>query len=230
MSYLCDVQKIRIILLFSLVFSCHLLKAQPTLDTIRFCLTQKPHLFGKLDSRNSFIDNSLVNVFGIKAGIRYYKRLSFGIGYYQLYNPPGNFQENVYYINSFGKPYFIQKGLKMFYFAASVEYTFYQSKHWELRMPLQIGVGKTFYQYTEGGIKHKTNESGNFIYEPTISVDYKIVKWVGLSAGFGYRFMITANRKLNKQFNSPIVSFGIAIYYSEIVKSLFPKSKLAKKM
>ena len=97
-------------------------------------------------------------------------------------------------------------------------------------MPLQIGIGKTFYQYTEGGVKHKTNQSANFIYEPTISVDYKIIKWFGVGVDFGYRFMVTQNRKLNKQFNSPIIAFGLSIYYSEIVKSLFPKSKLAKKM
>jgi len=224
------VQKIKILFLFFLLSSCILLKAQPTLDTIKYCLTQKPHFFARLDSRNSFIDNSLVNIFGAKAGVRYNKRLSFGIGYYQLYNPPGNFHEDVYYINSFGRPYIIQKGLKMYYFAAAVDYTFYQSKHWELGMPLQIGIGKTFYQYTEGGVKHKTNQSANFIYEPTISVDYKIIKWFGVGVDFGYRFMVTQNRKLNKQFNSPIIAFGLSIYYSEIVKSLFPKSKLAKKM
>lgn len=171
-----------------------------------------------------------MNIFGAKVGIRYYKRLSFGIGYYQLYNPPKGLKEDVYYVNSLGRPYFIQKGLKMFYFSANVEYTFYVTKHWELSMPLQIGVGKTFYQYTAEGKKFISNENANFIYEPTISVDYKIVKWVGLGADFGYRFMVTQNRKLNKEFNSPIVAFGIVIYYSEIVKSLFPKSKLAKKM
>ena len=223
-------QKIKIILLLFLLSSCFQTRAQPTLDTIKFCLQQKPHPFVSLDSRNSFIDNSLVNIFGIKGGLRYNKRLSFGLGYYQLYNPPGNLHEDLYYINSLGKPYIIQKGLKMFYFAANVDYAFYRTKHWELSMPLQIGIGKTFYQYTENGIKHKTNQSANFVYEPTISVDYKIVRWVGISADFGYRFMVTQNRKLNQQFNSPIVAFGIAIYYSEIVKSLFPKSKLAKSM
>lgn len=214
-----------ILLLLSL-----LTKAQPTLDTIKLCLTKKPHPFAKLDSRSSFIDNNLVNVFGAKAGIRFYKKLSFSLGYYQLYNPPKSFNEDVYYINSLGRPYIIQKGLKMFYFSANVEYTFYNSKHWEVSMPLQIGVGKTFYQYTAEGKTYKTNQNANFIYEPTISIDYKIIKWVGVAADFGYRFMIAQNRKLNKQFNSPIVAFGISIYYSEIVKSLFPHSKLVKKM
>jgi hypothetical protein len=205
-------------------------KAQPTLDTIKFCLQQKPHLFAKLDSRNSFINNSLVNVFGVKAGIRYYKRLSFSLGYYQLYNPPKSFSEDVQYINSHGSEYIIRKGLKMYYFSGNIEYSFYQTKHWELSMPLQIGIGKTYFQYTAEGKKYKTNDLVNFIYEPTIAIDYKIIKWVGVNAAFGYRFMVAQNGRFNKQFNSPIVTFGISIYYSEIVKSLFPKSKIAKRM
>jgi len=208
---------------------CSSIRAQPTLDTIKFCLQQKPHLFGKLDSRNSFLNNSIVNVFGLKAGIRYYKRLSFGIGYYQLYNPPNSFSEDIHYVNSLGRDYLISKGLKMYYFSVNIEYSFYQTKHWELSMPLQIGIGKTFYQYTAEGIKYKTDDHLNFIYEPTIAIDYKIIKWVGVNAAFGFRFMV-AERRVNTKFNSPIFTFGISIYYSEILKTLFPKSKIAKKI
>ena len=204
------------------------LKAQPTLDTIRICLEHKPHPFLKLDSRNSFINNDLVNIFGIKGGVSYYKRLNFGLGYYQLYNPPGSLKEDVHYVSSLGHHYTVSKGLKMWYISANVEYSFYESKHWELTLPLQIGLGRTYYQYTAENIKYRSNENFNFIYEPTISVDYKIIRWVGLNAAFGYRFMLAQTRKLNTQFNSPIVTFGIAIYYSEILKSLFPHNRLTK--
>ena len=97
-------------------------------------------------------------------------------------------------------------------------------------MPLQIGVGQTYYQQIVNGKKSKADKHTNFIYEPTISVDYKIVKWIGVGVDFGYRFLITDNNKLNREFNSPIVTFGLAIYYSEIYKSVFPKSKLTKRM
>lgn len=224
------VQKLGLLFIFFLLLTSITVKAQPALDTIKYCLNQKPHRFAALDSRNSFIDNSIVNIFGAKAGLRFNKKLSFSIGYYQLYNPPKSFSEDVHYINSLGSQYIIRKGLKMYYFSANIEYAFYETKHWQLSMPLQIGIGKTFYQYTAENIKHRTDENLNFIYEPTIAVDYKIVKWVGLSADFGYRFMIKDTGRLNKQFTSPICTFGIAIYYSEIFKSVFPKSKLAAKL
>ncbi|MBN8694987.1 MAG: hypothetical protein J0L87_00540 [Bacteroidetes bacterium] len=204
--------------------------AQPTLDTIRSEFRKKPHPFVTLNSRNSFVNNEIVNVFGIKAGLKYGNKLRLGIGYNQLYNPPKNLNENFEYINELGKPYIISKGLKFYYFSATVEYVFYQTKHWEIGMPLQLGVGESYYQFELNGVKTKTNRNVNLIYEPAISVEYKIFKWVGVGADFGYRFMFANTKKLNQQLNSPIVTFDLMIYYREIFKSLFPNTKLAKRI
>ncbi|MBK7181818.1 MAG: hypothetical protein IPH89_02210 [Bacteroidetes bacterium] len=97
-------------------------------------------------------------------------------------------------------------------------------------MPLQIGLGESYYQYTLYGEKIITNRNLNFIYEPAISVEYRVFKWVGVGADFGYRFMFANTKKLNQQLNSPIITIDLMIYYREIFKSLFPKSKLAKKI
>ena len=224
------VRKTNYILLLILFLCISSVRAQPTLDTIKSCLKQRPKPFGKLDCRNSFIDNNIVNIFGAIAGINYGKRLSFGIGYNQLYNPPKTFDQDIEYISALGKPYFISSGLRFYYISAAIEYSFFSTKNWEISLPLQLGFGRTYYQYEFNNVQTKVEKRSSFIYEPTISVDYKIVKWVGLGADFGYRFFVTDNTKLNRELNSPIVTLGILIYYSEIYKSLFPKSKLAKRM
>jgi hypothetical protein len=136
----------------------------------------------------------------------------------------------VEYINELGKPYIIEKGLKFYYASAAIEYVFYKSKHWEVGMPLQIGFGESYYQHTKNGEKIITNRNLNFIYEPAISVEYRVFKWVGVGADFGYRFMLANTKILNQQLNSPIITIDLMIYYREIFKSLFPKSKLAKKI
>ncbi|MGZ4041992.1 MAG: hypothetical protein ACXVO9_02240, partial [Bacteroidia bacterium] len=200
---------------FFFIFAATIANAQPTMDTIKSCLRHKPKPSASLDTRNSFINNDIVNVFGLIAGISYGKRLSFGIGYNQLYNPPKNFNQDVEYFNSFGKPYFVSSGIHFFYISAAVEYAFYETKHWEISMPLQIGVGQTYFEQNINGKRSKTDRHTNFIYEPAISVDYKFVKWIGIGADFGYRFFITDNNKLNREFNSPIVTLGVAVYYSE---------------
>jgi hypothetical protein len=216
--------------LFLLLLSITAAKAQPAMDTIQYALQQKPKPFAKLDSRNSFINNSIVNIFGAIAGVNFGKKISFGLGYNQLYHPPKTFDQDIEYINALGKPYFISSGLRFYYISLAMEYSFYQTKHWEISMPLQIGVGRTYYQYDLNGIQTKVEKKTSFVYEPTISVDYKIVKWVGIGADFGYRFFVSKDKKLNSELNSPIVTIGLAIYYSEIYKSIFPNSKLAKKM
>lgn len=220
----------RIFIFFFL--SCFIFKiqAQPTLDTIKQCLKQKPQLFAKLDGRNSFIENSRAKIFGLKFGISYNKRLHFGLGYNQLYPPADAFDKNIYFADSRGNLYPVTSHLRMYYVSVHAEYAFYQTKHWELSMPLQFGIGKSYYNYLFLGQKFKSEETLNFIYEPAISIEYKIVKWFGVGADAGFRFMVTSDKHLNKNFTSPIYAFKFMIYYSEIFKSLFPKSKLAKKM
>lgn len=231
--YLCPVRKL--IIIFS-VFSCLLqLKgvAQPTLDTIQWCLKQKPQVFGKLDTRNSFFYNSRVKIFGIKAGLSFGKRLHLGIGYNQIYpfaKVTRNFDKQIYYTNESNITDSVTAKLQLFYFSAHVEYIFYQTKHWQLSIPLQIGVGQTGYKYELMGRKQNIERHGCLIYEPAVSVEYRFVKWIGIGADVGFRFVLTGSKTLNQKFNSPVYAFKLLIYYNEIYKSLFPKSKWAAKL
>lgn len=202
------------------------LKAQPALDTIKDCLKQKPHLLLKLDSRNSFISNSRAKIFGLKLGLNYGNRVHIGLGYNQLYSPAEDFDEQVYYRNSFGLRDSVTAKLHLFYISVYAEYIFYQTKHWELSMPLQIGVGKTYYSYQLYGRKKEREENLNFIYEPSVSIGYKFVKWFGVGADIGFRFMVTGDKKLNQKFTSPTYAFKILIFYNEIYKALFSKKKI----
>ncbi len=97
-------------------------------------------------------------------------------------------------------------------------------------MPLQFGLGQTFYKYNQFGKRKVIEKDFNFIYEPAVSVEYKFVKWAGVGMDIGFRFMATSYSKLNQKFTAPTYAFKFLIYYDEIVKSVFPKSKLAKRM
>ncbi len=213
---------------FLLILFVATLKSQPTLDTIQYCLTQKPKLFFKFDNRDSFIEHSRARIFGIVAGVNYGKRVMIGLGYNQLYPPTTNFDEKRYYINQYGRKDSVIEHLKLYYISLSAEYIFYQTKHWELSLPLQIGVGDTYFKYSIDGVSRRVGENLNFVYEPAVSIQYKPIKWVGIGADMGYRFMVTSQRKLNQKFTSPIYAFKLLIYYSEIYKYFFPKSKWVK--
>lgn len=212
------------------LFCCLLLEtnAQPTLDTIKDCLKQTPQLFGKLDSRNSFISNSQAKILGVKLGLNFGNRLHFGIGYNQLYPPANNFDKKIYFTNSNSITDSATARLKLFYFSTHVEYIYYQNQHWQLSIPLQIGLGKTFYQYKLFEEKKEIESTIVFIYEPAVSIEYKFMKWIGIGADVGFRFMITDYKRLNQKFNSPTYAFKLLIYYNEIYKSLFKKQKGTK--
>ena len=206
-------------------------KAQPTIDTIQQCLKQKPHLFGKFDSRNSFIDNSRAKIFGIKAGLNFGDRLHFGIGYNQLNPPSKDFDKTIFVPDANSELVQTTAMLRLFYISLHAEYVFYQTPHWQLSMPLQFGLGQTYYKYNNYLGKRTVIEKDiNFIYEPAVSVEYKFVKWAGIGMDIGYRFMFTNYKNLNQKFTSPTYAFKFIVYYNEIVKSVFPKSKLAKEM
>jgi hypothetical protein len=202
--------------------------AQPTLDTIQWCLKQKPHVFGKLDTRNSFIYNSRIKIFGLKVGLSYGKRLYVGIGYNQIYpyaKATKNFDKPMYYTNDANATDSVTGKLQLFYFSAQLEYVYYRNRHWQLSMPLQIGVGQTYYKYALARKKMYTEKFTCLIYEPAVSVEYRFVKWIGVGADVGFRFMLTQSKELNQKFNSPTYVFKFLIYYDEIYKSLFPHSK-----
>jgi len=226
----------RLIVIFCVFSFCLLqLKAigQPTLDTIQWCLKQKPHVFGKLDTRNSFIYNSRIKIFGLKVGLSYGKRLYIGIGYNQIYpyaKATKNFDKQIYYTNDANAVDSAVGKLQLFYFSAQLEYVYYRNKHWQLSIPLQIGVGQTYYKYELAEKKRYIEKFTCLIYEPAVSVEYRFVKWIGVGADVGFRFMFTQSKELNQKFNSPTYAFKFLIYYDEIFKSLFPKSKWSAKL
>ncbi|MBK7181819.1 MAG: hypothetical protein IPH89_02215 [Bacteroidetes bacterium] len=100
--------KLTLYLIFVLFFVAAA-NSQPALDSIKQELKLKPHPFATLNSRNSFVDNSIVNVFGVIAGIKYGNKLRFGIGYNQLYNPPKKLNQNVEYINELGNHILLER-------------------------------------------------------------------------------------------------------------------------
>ena len=122
-------------------------QSQPAFDTIKSCLKQKPHPFIKLDSRNSFISNSRAKITGCKLGLDYANRLQFGVGFNLLRPSPDYFDQKIDYINSAGLATSAKGSLKLWYLSAHTEYAYYKTPKWRLSILLQLGGGKTYYQY-----------------------------------------------------------------------------------
>jgi len=182
---------------------------------LEFALQKKPKFDFRLDSRNTFISQNGVRVFGFKFGVDYNRTLSFGLGYNQLLS---NVKRDVYHHG-------LEQSAKLSYYYISpyIDYTFYRDSKWELSIPVQLGIGEAFYEYSVNNKPVDFAKGFMFSYEPAISFQYKFLSYFGAGAGVGYRLMIVNNSNVKEQFTSPVYLFKFKIYFQDLYQDLFLK-------
>jgi len=188
-------------------------------------MKQRPVLFGKIGTRNSFIDNNRAQVLGVQLGLNYANNVRMGVGYNQLYSSSSVFDKQLFFKNRNNITNLATANLQLAYFSIWAEYVYYRNHKWQLSIPFQIGMGQAYYKYTINNETKKVDKNFIFVYEPAVSVEYKIVKWVGVGTDIGFRFIATNYSQLDQKLNSPTYAFKLLIYYNEIYRSLSPKKK-----
>lgn len=181
-------------------------------EELKEALKEQPKFEFKLDSRNAFISNTGVRVFGFKLGLNFDDKLSFGLGYNQLWSNPSN--------ELFWDGAAFDAEVNYYYFSPYVEYTFYRDEKWEFSIPVQFGLGESWYELNR--THQQIIRSRNFVlsYEPAITVQYSFLKYFGLGAGVGYRLMIVPNNSIDEQFTSPVYIFKFKIFFQDIYQDL----------
>lgn len=206
-------QKIKVTLLvFFLSLFGIIAKAQSFEQELRDAVKTSPKFEYRMDSRHSFINQKGVKTAGIKMGVQFADKLSFGLGYNQLWSPLQN-EINVNGIET-------KVSLGFSNISPYVEYVFFRDNKWELSIPVQLGFGRSFYKNESGlGKKHLRAE---FVlsYEPAITVQYRVFKYFGAGLGIGYRFMVISNNQLEEKFTSPVYIFKTTIYFQDILRDL----------
>jgi len=195
------------ILLCFLSLFCH---AQYFEAELKEALRSEARFVAYLDSRGAFISRNGVRVVGIKVGAQFDEKLTFGIGYNQLYSDYDNtivhegIEQNV--------------ELRYWYLSPFVEYTFYRDRKWELMIPVQFGFGESYY--------HTAIDSRNirysFVmsYEPAIAFQYRFLGVFGAGLGLGYRLMVVPNPKLEESFTSPVYMLKFKVYFGDLIEKL----------
>jgi hypothetical protein len=196
-------------------------------DTISKILHGKIFPTAGFDSRNSFISSNRAHIWGIKVGVDFSGRLQGGIGYNRH---DKNLQKDIYFTNETGVRDSTFARLHLSYFSFYIRYVYYKTKRWKFSiMPYQLGFGNSRYRYEYNGRELVAGKRFVVLYEPGISVSYKIFQWLGVGADIGYRFMLRDNPAIPENFNSPTYAFNVQIYWGELFKMAFPESKWGKK-
>ena len=213
----------RLFFLFLLTFIPIFFYCQATHQTsvfeedFRTSFKTKPKLDVKLDTRFSFIAASDIRTTGVKLGLSFNREFKMGLGYNRLISPARSYieKDDVKY----------KADLYYEYISPYLEYIYHNSKKWEFNISMQFGVGRGYYQFYNAftDSKEKTNQSFILSYEPSMLIDYKIVKWVGIGSGIGYRLILYKNKNISEHLTSPVFIFKVKIYLGEIVRTFTGK-------
>lgn len=186
-------------------------------DDFKKSFKSTPQLDVKFDSRFSFIRGNDFRTSGFKIGISFNRKFKTGLGYNQLIIPTRST------IQTEDRKFDAE--LKYIYFSPYFEYVYHSSKRWEFNLSSQIGIGRAHYQYfnptTQKAIR--TRYSAVISYEPAMLIDYKIIRWVGIGTGVGYRLVLYKNSGIEEKISSPVYIVKLKIYLGEIVRTITGK-------
>jgi hypothetical protein len=197
-------------------------------DTIRDVFNGSIYPTAGFDSRNSFINARRAHIWGIKGGVEFAHKLQMGLGYNFLDN---KVKKPYPFVTPLGIRDTATAQLHLWFIGPYMRYVYYKTKKWKVSiMPIQIGIGKSWYTHSEGLGPITTDKRTIVVYEPGISASYRIFKWLGVGADFGYRIMLRDNPAIPENFNSPIYSLYVIIHWDQVYKAIFPNSKWAKLM
>lgn len=177
----------------------------------------KPKLDIKFDNRFSFIQDNALKTIGVKVGLNFKRKFKVGLGINQMLVPIETST-----IDDEGNV--VPVDLEYFYFSPYIEYVYHTSKRWEFSLATQLGFGGVSYQYKNAQNKKvKLQQSMVLSYEPAMLIDYKIVRWVGIGTGVGYRLIYYKESGINEQFSSPEYVIKLKVYLGEIVRTITGK-------
>jgi hypothetical protein len=191
-------------------------------DTLKVDFSSKPKLYAAFDTRNSFITHNLAKIRGVRLGVSYNKRTRVGISFNWLDTDFTREHQVIYPDSTYTYP----ARLNFWFVSPFIEHSFWKLKHLEVEIPVRLGIGASGFKFTDRfGKDLRFYNQPVLVYEPGMVITYRFLKYLGLSAGFGFRLMLIPNRSLPERFTSPVYSLGIRTYLGDLWNDIKPKKK-----
>lgn len=199
----------RNLLIFFFVLASAAVKAQFA-DSLRDALHSQYSIDARLESRNSFIDNQLISVNGVRLGIAFKRKLRLGGGISWLNSEVSHLAP----LSDDNSLALKRRYMKFVYLCYYVDVVFYKTKRWQLSVPLQAGTGVSWFQDEKNYVRgNRDRKYLLLLYEPGITAQFKVFKWAGLGADVAYRFTLKNNSRVGERLNSPTYSFKILFWF-----------------
>lgn len=202
----------KILLCLLLLCNALVVRTQSFEQELKDAVKTEPKFEFRMDSRHSFINQRGVKTVGVKIGIQFAEKLSFGMGYNRLWSPLSTV------IVEEGRITAVDLGFHNF--SPYVEYVFFKDNRWELSIPVQVGLGNSYYSNKTPFGSDQLRKEFVVSYEPAITFQYRFFKYFGAGLGIGYRFMVVGNGQLEETFTSPVYIFKTRLYFQDLWRDL----------
>lgn len=204
-------------LLYLLCFLLSLIQSQAQfsmLDSIKLATKSKPRLFVGFHNRNTFIKANTVKLYGLVAGVDYDEKAKFFIGFYGLSDADSRLllNDNRFTDDS------VYRSLNINNLSLGMEYSLYQKNRLNIMWPIQIGIGSAVTNYKSSDSLLLQDAFSIFPLESGVNAYYKIIDWMILKSGVGYRLSL-GNAEAIK-LSSPYYNIGIAIRLGELCRDI----------
>jgi hypothetical protein len=196
------------------------------LDTFKVFLKSKPSIDARLESRYSFINNSATKVSGVRLGLSFRRKLRVGIGYSWLST---DVIDKKLITDVYGNKRFTDQYFKFGYFCYYADFVFHKTKRWQLSVPVQVGTGMYWTQYDDGARSIKSKKRLLLFYEPGITAQFKITRWLGLGVDVCARLALRNTNIVGNKLNSFVIAPKLLIWFDQIFYMAAPKSKITKR-
>lgn len=174
-----------------------------------------------LDTYYSSVGGRGADVFGLKGGVELEGKWRFAAGYNRITADVVEYKRLTPDRAQQAGREEVKAQLYMRYFPLMAEYVVYSKDPWQFSVPLQLGYGRSYFQYFDAeGNKQRILERGVLVNDLGVTGQYKVLKWFGAGLGLGYRIMLIDNPNIDTDFNTPVVSIRLKFFFNEIYKSL----------
>lgn len=172
--------------------------------------TKKYNFNFQIDNRLSSIRGNTITLFGAKIGVQYKNLTRFGVGASLIVNPV-----EIRYLNKKTKVEETNT-INFWYGSFFNDWILYKNDKWECFITEQIGFGKPSFERSVGDEILTDIAIPLIVNEISAQINYKIVHWAGLGAGFGYRNLWNGDAKLKNTLDAPIYVIKIIFYPENI--------------
>lgn len=195
------------------------------MDTLHEVFRQKSNIDARIETRWSVIDNKLATVQGVRLGVAFKRKLRLGGGVSWLKN---DYRKPILTVSENNETVINYRYLKFVYMCFYADFVFHKTKRWQLSVPVQAGGGAAWYQDKPVYDLNAYPKYFIFFYEPGITVQFKIFRWLGVGSDVACR-MALKDKKIGEHLSSPLLSLKVMIWPDQLFYILMPEHKISKK-